>query len=301
MDKETSAVTGPTTCRAKGLPLCEPKTTTLNVEIVPFVKIEHPAPAKTFLCDCALDDDSTALEDDDENSLKEPSTIDDQLQVENIEDELSKQKQRVQLIDNIYDLNTPYCPIGDPCVDMEIEINKFKVHPEILELQRNNHKLRQQLKEMQQCCTASDIIVKSLLKSISRDMETVAQLKSRFGKVDSFKRNLEYERMLCGQRYRYLMREMYDWDECNWYIQNKLKEAEKEHVKHVARIDYKDPKHEAIDRLNQAKLDIKEVHDAMYKSTWSPRNRESSEVYPQLGSEISAFLQRNEQLFKESH
>ncbi|KAH8310051.1 hypothetical protein KR044_011679 [Drosophila immigrans] len=302
MNDSTPTNSVPTTCRAKSLPLCEPKIPTSNEKkTIPFVKIELSAPAKTIICHCAVNDDSTTLEDENIDSFKEPPTIDDQLQLKDIVAELEKKKQRVDLIDKTYELNTSECPIVDPCVDMKIEMHKYKVHPEILELQRNNHKLQQQLQEMQQCWTTSDNIVRGLLKSISRDMESLVQLQRRFEQVDSFKRNVEHERMLCGQRYRYLMREIYDWDQCNWYIENKLKEAEKEHFKLVARTDYKDPKHEAIDRLNQAKLEIKDVHDAMYRTEASPMTREGSVLYPQMGSEISAFLHRNEQLFKESH
>jgi len=99
-----------------------------------------------------------------------------------------------------------------------------------------------------------------------------------------------------------LMREMYDWDECNRYIEKRLMVSEKEILRFVSRVDYKSSKHEAIDRLNQAKFQVRDVHDAMYKNLGTPRTRGSSMPSARMGSEISAFLQRNMQLFsKESH
>lgn len=289
-------------CRAKGLPICEPELATKKEEILPFVKIEPPAPAKTLLCDCVFEDESTTLDDEDEESFREPPTIDDdELQLEDIRAELVANQQRVDLIDNKFELNTPECPVINPCVDMQVELGKNSVHPEILQLQRNNHKLRQQLKELKQCCTASDIALKGLRTSLNRDMDKVSELQRRIGQMDSFKRNLEHERVLCSQRYRYLVREMYDHDECNRYIDKKLKSSEKDLERFVARADYKNPKHEAVDRLNLAKVHIIDVHNEMNKMG-SLRNRASSLPNPRMGSEIAAFLQRNMQLFsKESH
>lgn len=290
-------------CRAKGLPICESELTTKKEETPPFVKIEPPAPGKTLLCDCVFEDESITLEDEDEKSFKKPPTIDDdELLVEHIRAELEDNQQRVDLIDSTYELNTPDCSVFNPDVDMQVELNKNSVHPEILQLQRNNHKLRQQLKELKQCCTASDIVLKGLRTSLNRDMNTVCELQRQIDQMDSFKRNLEHERVLCSQRYRYLVREMYDQDECNRYIEKKLKNSEKDLKRFVARAEYKNPKHEAIDRLNQAKVYIIDVHNEMNKNLESPRDRGSSLPNLRMGSEISAFLQRNMQLFsKESH
>ncbi|KAH8358594.1 hypothetical protein KR093_001222 [Drosophila rubida] len=289
-------------CKAPGLPLCDPSSSTTEEEIKPYVKIPKLPPKKIFICGCVPEDESTAFVDEDEGEcVNEPPTIDVELQVEEIAAELEKKKQRVEEIDKTCELNTPECPILDPCINIEIEINRYKVDPEILELQRNNHKLRQQLQEMKKCCTASDVILKSLQKSISREMEMAVELQRRFAQIDSFKRNLEHQRMLCSQRFNFLIHEMYDWDECNWYIENKLKDAEKTHLKLVTRLDYQTPKHEAVDRLNQAKLEVKLVHDEMTKALEGHANRESAVAVARLGSEISTFLQRNEHLFRESH
>lgn len=298
MEKPTGLPSELNTCRAKGLPICDPESTSTKEEILPFVKIMPPAPARTLLCDCVFEDDTETLEIDDE----EPPTIDDELQLEDIGEELKKYQQRVEQIDKTLELDTPECPIVDLNVDMQLELNNDNVHSEIANLQRNNHRLRQQLKQLDQCCTASDVILKSLKTSLSRDMDAIGQLQQRFDQMDSFKRNVEREQLLCGQRFRHLMQGMYDWDECNRYVEKRLKDSEKALLKFVSRLDYRSFKHEAIDRLNQAKIHVRDVHDAMYKNLSSPRIRGSSVPSVRLGSEISAFLQRNMQLFsKESH
>ncbi|KAL7728976.1 hypothetical protein ACLKA6_019814 [Drosophila palustris] len=296
---------GAGTCTAKGLPLCDPEPATTKEEIRPFVKIEPPAPTRTLLCDCVFEDDSETLEDDDDDdddmeSFREPPTIDDELQLEDIRAELRKKQQRVEQIDKTFELNTPECPaVGSKAVDMQVELNKYGVHPEILKLQRNNHKLRQQLKELHQCCTASDLNLKSLRTSLSRDLNAVQQLQRRVAQVDSFKRNVERERVLCSQRYGHLMREMYDWDECNRYIAKKLKDSEKDLLRFVARVDYESPKHEAVNKLKQTKLHVRDVYDEMFKNLGTEGSVRPS---VRMGTDISAFLQRNMQLFsKESH
>ncbi|EDV91170.1 uncharacterized protein LOC6568021 [Drosophila grimshawi] len=298
-------------CRAAGLPLCEPESSTSVDEVHPFRKILSPQPAKTLLCDCVFGDDG----DDDEGgeselSLEQPLTEGDDLQLEDIQDELDKKKAFVDLIGKRLSLQVPDCPIGDVCVDKQLELNNFDTHPEILELQRNNHKLSLQIRALQHSCTATDASLKHLRMLLDRELEAAVVLQRRLDRLDSVRRTMEHEQALCRQRYRHLQEDKYEWQDCHAYIKRSREEASLELVKFVPRLEYIQPKHDAVQLLNQTKRLGKELHEFLVENMArlslrlglraSTGHHAELGNNPRLGTFISEFLQRNERLFTEA-
>ncbi|KAH8419014.1 hypothetical protein KR222_000772, partial [Zaprionus bogoriensis] len=254
-------------CRAPGLPLCEPEEEHEEAsaeEVQSVRRVPPPKPAKTILCTCVCKDSADEAEEEqeeEEQSIAEPPTIEYEMQLEDIQHELQKSKTRVELIDKLLSLNTAECPVVDPCVDMQLELNKHTVHPDILQLQRNNYKLRHQLKQLELSCKAADITVHNVRHSLCRDLEAAQRLQRRLNEMDSFKRRLEHQQALCLQRYRFLDNDKYDWDECYAFLDKILDVAEKGHPKLVSRVEYKQAKHEAGESLNAAKAHIRKLLD----------------------------------------
>lgn len=304
----------PSPCRAKGLPICEPEVVLEPEEENTYVKVVPPEPTKTLLCDCVFQTEEDIGDDEEELSYKEPPTIDNELQLEDIQEELEKSKRRVELIDKLLLLNTPECPADDPCVDIKVEINKHSVPPSVLQLQRNNHKLQQQVKQLQQCCTAADVTVRSVRKSLCRDLEAAQKLQQRLNYMNSFKLQLQHQQDLCAQRYRHLMNEKFDWDDCYAFI-SKLGNYPAGQSEIVTREEYSKQKVKALARLDQTRAYVRQAYDAISlvgpallyrpsgaasitsrvsKQSVSSTHRTGCE---RLESSIRAFLKRNEHLF----
>lgn len=305
----------PAPCRAPGLPICEPEVVPEPEEENTYVKVVPPEPAKTLLCDCVFTAEEDIGEDEEEElSYKEPPTIDNELQLEDIQEELEKSKRRVELIDKLLLLNTPECPADDPCVDMNVEINKHSVPPSVLQLQRSNHQLRQQVKELQQCCTAVDVTMRSVRKSLCRDLEAAQKLQQRLNHMNSFKLQLQHQQALCSQRYRHLMNDKYDWDDCYRFI-TKLENYPIPKPGIVTRAEYSKQKVEALARLDETRAYVRQTFDVIsnvgpgffYRPSGAPSmqsrvSRQSSSSTYRTGCErlegsIKAFLKRNEHLF----
>lgn len=320
-DCEDSETQLPPPCRAKGLPICEPEVVPEPEEKRIYVKPVPPEPAKTLLCDCVQTQEDIAdgeeEKEDEELSYKEPPTIDNELQLEDIRDVLEKSKRRVELIDKLLMLNTPECPPIDPCVDIKVEINKHSVPPSVLQLQRNNHQLRQQVKQLQQCCTAADVTVRSVRNSLCRDLEAAQRLQLRLNQMNSFKLELQHQQTLCAQRYRHLMNDKYDWDDCYSFI-SKLENYPAGSSKLVTRSEYNIQKLEVLARLDETREYVRQLYDIvsmtgpslMYRpsaaSVTSRVSRQSriSGRYTtyktgceRLAGSIRAFMKRNEHLF----
>lgn len=314
-----------TTCRAQGLPICEPEVVVEPEVEEPIIRPVPHVPARTLLCDCVVkNDESSDDEEVEQLSNSEPPTMDNVLQLEDIRHELQRSQQRVQEIDEQYSLNTPECPEEDPCIDLEIELNQHVVNSEILQLQRNNHKLQQQIKQLQQNCKAADITMHSVRESLCRDLEAGQRLQLRLNQINSFKLQLEHEQTLCAQRYRHLSKDKYDWDDCYEFISKLSDFSEGGHKWLVTRRQYKQEKLLVLDRLNSTKLYLKDLFDFVarvepqrlagtqnstrhsrrfsHRVTQPPTQSKANSLTGslRLNQSIYGFLKRNEDLFAPS-
>ncbi|EDW59794.1 uncharacterized protein [Drosophila virilis] len=290
-------------CKAPGLPICELEDSSSNVEVVDNLSIGQPEPGRTLLCDCVK-----KASEEEEPSLEQSTTVDEELQLEDIQDELEKNRALVDLIGQRLSLNIPDCPELDACMDMQVELNKDGMHPEILKLHRNNSQLRQQLSQLQHSCKAVDLSLKYMHNSLCRDLEAGAAMQRRLNELDSFKRIAEHEHALCRQRYRHLEQDKFDWNDCFAYISKHYMELQPLLKKYVRRTEYGQLRQDASELLNQAKLEAKELHDYLAENMNTLSQRvDHSPGCGRLGSEfatdrrmameIAAFLQRNEHLF----
>lgn len=311
----------PAMCRAPGLPICEPEVVIPEPEEEkPYEKPIPPEPTRTLLCECLDQSDEVSIEAMEEEEPHEPPTIDDELQLEDIRTELEKSQKRVQKIDELLALNTPVCPEEDACINLQIELGEHVVNSEILQLQRNNHRLQQQIKELQQNCKAAARTMHSVRQSLCRDLEGGQRLQHRLNQLNSFKLQMEHEQTLCAQRYQHLSRDKYDWDDCYDFISKLSNFSEHGHRTLVTRQQYKLEKLLVLDRLNATKSYIKDLFDFVARveparlSGHRASSRRSSHRFNyrrnsmrqgtqavtgsvRIDQSIHAFLKRNEDLF----
>ncbi|XP_064540219.1 uncharacterized protein LOC135429712 [Drosophila montana] len=291
-------------CKAPGMPICEPEETRSIVEVLGNLNIAPAEPVKTLLCG-RVHKANEVDEEAEELSLEQSTAVDEELKLEDIKDELEKNRARVDLIGQRLSLSIPDCPELDACMDMQLELNKDVMHPEILKLHRNNSQLRQQLSQLQRSCKAVDLSLQYMHNSLCRDLEAGAAMQRRLNELDSFKRTAEHEQALCRQRYRHLEQDKFDWNDCIAYISKRRMELQPLLKKFVRRTEYGQPRHDAIELLNQAKLEAKELHDYLAENMCklSQRVGQCGRLGAEIGNdrrmamEIAAFLQRNEHLF----
>ncbi|TDG45865.1 hypothetical protein AWZ03_007720 [Drosophila navojoa] len=320
MEKTRESTESLPTCRAPGLPICEPEDTHISVvEQVPYKKIEPPVPPKTLYCDSIdrldeledADDEAEEGEEEegDEASGGQSTKSEELVLLEQIEAELLEKKQAVDRIGEEMALDMPECPSEDSCVNMELELQRGKVHPHIYKLQQENHQLRQQLSKAQLSCKAIDLSLKYLRNSFCRDLKAAAILQRRLDELNSFKLNVEHEQALCRQRYRHLEESKYDWVDCKAYLKENDAHTQRQIKKFVMRADYTQPKIDAVKLLTRAKRKAMYVHNALTSrmakfGQWictAAVSRESKNAC-RFNSDISLFIRRNEHLLvKEKH
>ncbi|EDW15967.1 uncharacterized protein LOC6574460 [Drosophila mojavensis] len=317
MEKTKKSTESLPTCRAPGLPNCEPEDTHISVvEQVSFRKIEPPIPPKTLHCDSIdrvdeLEDADVEGEEEEEQeaSASQSTKPEELVELEQIEAELLEQKNAVDLIGEEIALDMPECPSDDSCVNMELELQRGKVHPHIYKLQQENHLLRQQLSKAQLSCKAIDLSLKYLRNSLCRDLKAGAILRRRLDELNSFKLNVEHEQVLCRQRYNHLQEVKYDWVDCKAYLKESAEYTQREIKKIVRRADYTQPHLDALKLLKGAKRMAMDLHfDLTNRMTrlgqriGSVAGCRESKNMRRFNSDISLFIKRNEHLLvKEKH
>ncbi|XP_017846072.1 uncharacterized protein LOC108602460 [Drosophila busckii] len=295
MDELTKSMTALKSCRAQGLPICEPVLEEIETKIETPAKrlvLLPPRPIKIIDCNCS----ATEEEEEEEEQQPEPATADDFPVLEDLLNELAEQRTRVAEIDALLALDTLECPDADACVDMELELNKYNEHPEILQLQRDNNKLRSQLQQLRVSCDATDAMMKHLRAGLCRDLMAAAHMQQRFNQLDSFQRTLEREHALCAQRYRHLQREKYDWVDGQAYISSAEAHAQRQTKRLVHKEDYRQQKREAVQLLTPAKLQCRQIHNYMHISLCKLGN--GLRLVPPI---IIEFLSSNKRLFCPKH
>ncbi|EDW34093.1 GL22059 [Drosophila persimilis] len=303
-------------CNAPGLMRCVPKVEVPPAETlwkfiappwVPKTKLFHceppppptptPTPGRSRRKGSQISQVSQMdVEEEQSSDQSSPPTMVEEMQLEEILAEVKRIKERVGEVDRQLGTRIPECPDIDPCVDMDVELLAFNTSPDILELQRNSHKLRQQLAELQLCRVATDSNVKAIRESICREMENANRLQKLLNELDSFKRKLEREQALCRQRFRYVEQVKVDGAECNNYFSSERKLMEYFVGKLVTKADYQQQKRRALKEIDFLKLKAKKFHDHLFYAT-DKLDAVMGTVERMHPPELLTFLYRNEKLF----
>ncbi|BFF89661.1 uncharacterized protein DMAD_08366 [Drosophila madeirensis] len=294
-------------CRAPGLVRCVPEVHVPPAETLwkfidlPFVKktkIFHCAPAPEPSHPKRKGSEIVQEEEEEEQTSEQssPSTLDEEMQLEDILAEVNHIKGRVGEVNRQLGTRVPEYPDIDPCVNMDVELLAFNTNPDILELQRNTHKLRQQLVDLQMCRVATDRNIKDIRQSICQEMEHADRLQKSLNELDSFKRTLEREQALCRQRFRFVEQEKVDGGECNTYFDTERKLMECYLDKLVTKLDYQQQKRRALKDIDYMKLKAKRFHDHMFYAIGKLNAFMGTDglMHP---PELLTFLYRNEKLF----
>ncbi|XP_068157036.1 uncharacterized protein [Drosophila tropicalis] len=282
-------------CRAKGLPICKPETEEKADAKVISTYFELPRVKKAKLFQCPHSDSRELIEEISEES-KTPDTIDEDLQIDDIQNEVNSMKLKVSELNHLLGLSIPECPNIDPCLDVDTELNKHLISPEILNLQRNNRKLQQQISQLQLCRRASDLSMNNLTERITADRAAADNLKKRLGELDSFKRTLEHEQALCGQRYRYMEKDKYDGSALHPLFESAKVNIKRVISKLVPTREYEKQKVQEIKRIQYLNDQCRKLFDYMLESF------EKLDAKIGLGSrmqspELTTYLYRNEKNF----
>lgn len=295
-------------CKAPGLPLCEPEELHISLNKLITPNIELAPPAKTILCECVEKADEVKAEEaqegeEEEVSVSQSATNEELMQLKEIEAELLEKKNLVDRIGEQISVDIPECPSEDPCVNLQLELQKSELHPYIYELQRENHQLRQQLSQAKASCKAIDLSLQYLHNSLCRDLNAGAILQRRLDELNSFKINLEHEQSLCRQRYRHLQNDKYEWVDFQGYVRKTAAGDQQELTKLVQRLHYIQPKQDAVRLLKQVKrkaLDV-QSHLASKMLSLSQRVGQQTTLFEmssirRVASSLSIFKQRSEYL-----
>ncbi|XP_022220872.2 uncharacterized protein LOC111073049 [Drosophila obscura] len=295
-------------CHAPGLPRCVTDVLAVPPAETLWKFIELPWVKKTKIFHCEPPPEPShpkrrgsqlakeEVEEEQASEQSSPPTMDEEMQLEDILAEVNRIKGRVGEVDRQLESRIPDCPDIDPCVSMDVELLAFNTNPDILELQRNTHKLRQQLAELQLCRVATDKNIKDMRASVCREMEHADRLQKRLNELDSFKRTLEREQAICKQRFHFVEQVKVDGGECNNYFDSERKLMECYLDRLVTKLDYQQQKRRALKDIDYVKLKAKKFHDHMFYAIdkLDAFMGTDGRMHP---PELLTFLSRNEKLF----
>ncbi|EDW80518.1 uncharacterized protein Dwil_GK11525 [Drosophila willistoni] len=285
----------PPPCKAKGIPICEPeKEEVADVKVI-STYFELPRVKKAKLFQCPQSDSIELIEAISEES-EIPATLDEELQIDDIQNEVDRMKLKVSQINLLLGLNTPECPSIDPCLDVDTELKKHLISPEILNLQRNNQKLQQQISQLQLCRKASDLSMNNLTESISADRAAAGNLKKRLGELDSLKRTLEHEQALCGQRYRYMEKDKYDGSDLHPLFASANVNIKRVISKLVPTREYEKQKVQEIKKIQYLNEQCRKLFDYMLES-FDKLDAKTGVSSRMQSPELPTYLYRNEKTF----
>ncbi|XP_030373574.1 uncharacterized protein LOC115623405 [Scaptodrosophila lebanonensis] len=265
-----------------------------------FLDLPKPKKIKIFDCDESRDEEELACKPSTELSLGESSqsAYVRELDYDDIKLEMEAIKERVGVIDKRLMLNIPECPDLDPCQDIELELQTdAQTYAEILQLQRDNYKLKHQMEQLKLCCYATDVTLGKMEAMVCQEQLEAKQLQRSLDKLESAKLLLERQFGLCSHRFRHLEQEKYQWSTCHSYFDGLRAEAERQANKCVSKEQIVQQRDFALETLNIKKWRLKRIHGYM-SDCFKKLAAQMDMLLPQQSTVIVNFLQRNEKLFK---
>ncbi|EDV48048.2 LOW QUALITY PROTEIN: uncharacterized protein Dere_GG10402, partial [Drosophila erecta] len=177
----------------------------------------HAGPKKVFHCEKQWDLQSQDYYASEE--VLEESHEKSHLELDDIYDEVFRLKRRISRLNYQLDTNIPECPNIDLCqADHIFLMNPQQMHPDILPIKIANHKLEQQLTQMQSVAKSSNLAKQMARDDYCRSLKLGDQLEIGIHKLDSFKLKFEKHQGLCRQRFRFLNQDKFGGRDFEEYV-----------------------------------------------------------------------------------
>ncbi|XP_017046573.1 uncharacterized protein LOC108091740 [Drosophila ficusphila] len=170
-------------------------------------------------------------------SLEEGEESEASLQLEDINEDVSRIKRRVSRLNHLLGTNIPECPDIDPCMHDSLLLSD-RIHPDILQIEISNNKLRYQLNELKSVKKSADLAIKIVREVYCRNMKLFEQLQNGIQQLESFILMFEKHQGVCLQRFRFLEKDKCSGRELEAYNENRAEMTKRLFVQYVVKNDY---------------------------------------------------------------
>ncbi|KAI8119157.1 hypothetical protein FF38_02380 [Lucilia cuprina] len=207
-----------------------------------------------------FESEATEFEEDAEELIV---SEDEKLDIKQLMEDLDCMKRRIQLIQLRLKLPTDECP-EEECLDYEVLLNCSK-NKEICTLQKNQHMLQHQIKELVKCNKIAKEQIKVLQLNMCEKNNEILELRELVKTLMEWKNTLDHEFGKCLERFEYLKHVKAEWRDVNEKIeeQNKCLSTFKESF--VGKACFLQEKKSFIDAINEIKEMLKELFQYQFE------------------------------------